>query len=107
MAVTNHTIILNQQIELLKAGKIKATGRVLTMQDAEGNEVQFQEPEAIHTFQKWKALGFKVKKGERAIARFPIWKYSNNSKEEEEENGRGYCYMKNSCFFSQSQVEKA
>ena len=30
------------------------------------------EPEPIHTFAPWKALGFKVKKGEKSIAQFVI-----------------------------------
>ena len=63
----------------------------------------------IHTYQRWKSLGYQVKKGETAIAKFPIWKYTNERKEdmtEEEAQQCGYCFKKNSSWFSDSQVTK-
>ena len=66
------------------------------------------ENEEIHTYAHWKSLGFQVKKGEHAVAKFPIWKYTNGKKKdmsEEEAQAKGYCFMKNSSWFSSRQVE--
>ena len=62
----------------------------------------------IHTYAHWKSLGYQVKKGEKAIAKFPIWKYTKGKKtnmSEEEAQEKGYCFMKNSAWFSDQQVE--
>lgn len=52
---------------------------------------------------------YQVKKGQKAIAQFPIWKYTSKKKaeevSEEEAQARGYCFMKMSSFFSTKQVE--
>lgn len=61
MAITNAMIVQNAQFELLEAGKIGTTGRMLTCIDEAGNEFQTPEPEPIHTYQKWKQLGYHVK----------------------------------------------
>ena len=42
-------------------------------------------PELIHTYQKWKELGYQVRRGEKAIAKFPIWKYVSCKNEETKE----------------------
>lgn len=66
------------------------------------------EDNVIHTYAHWKSLGFQVKKGEHAIARFPIWKYTrkkNKDMSEEEAQQKGYCFMKNSAWFTDTQVE--
>ena len=65
----------------------------------------------IHTWARWHSLGYKVKHGEHAIAKFPIWKYKEGKKKdaeemtEEEAQKKGYCFMKNSAWFSDQQVE--
>ena len=64
--------------------------------------------EEIHTFQKWRQLGFSVKKGEKSDIKFPIWKYGgkkqkNDDGEDVVENP--HCFMKESAFFKRSQVE--
>lgn len=64
----------------------------------------------IHTYGHWKTLGFTVKKGEKAVAKFPIWKYTKGKKKdmsEEEAQARGYCFMKNSSWFTDKQVERS
>lgn len=66
------------------------------------------EDNVIHTYAHWKSLGFQVKKGEHAIAKFPIWKYTkkkNKDMSEEEAQQKGYCFMKNSAWFTDTQVE--
>ncbi len=64
--------------------------------------------EDIHTFQKWKSLGYCVKKGEKSEIRFPIWKHTAkkvvNGDGETVEVGK--LFLKTACFFKRSQVEK-
>lgn len=110
--MTNAAIIQDAAFQLMKEGKIGTTGRMFkcTVQDADGNESEMlcPEPEMIHTFQHWKSLGFKVKKGEHAVARIEIWKHA--SKTETDENGeeidKSRMFRKVACFFSMSQVER-
>lgn len=87
--MTNSEIILGNMATLIADGVIN-------------------EEDVIHTYAHWKSLGFQVKKGERAITKFPIWKYTKGKKEEmseEEAQQKGYCFMKNSSWFSNKQVE--
>lgn len=69
-----------------------------------GNGV-ISESEEIHTFQKWKSLGYAVKRGEKAITKLTIWKHTSkiNPETQEEETAM---FMKTAAFFSTSQVEK-
>lgn len=107
--MTNEQIIMKEKIDLLKEGKIKTTGRILTIPLADGSVVQIPETEQIHTFQGWKERGYLVRKGEKAITKFAVWHYSKSKKikvtpDGEENNGK--CYLRMSSFFSASQVEK-
>lgn len=64
--------------------------------------------EEIHTFEKWKSMGFSVKKGEKSEIKFPIWKYAGKKvKKEDGETveSNPHCFMKMSAFFKASQVE--
>lgn len=65
--------------------------------------------EEIHTFERWKAMGYAVKKGEKSDIKFAIWKYGGK-KEVDEDTGEKkvknpHCFLKTSAFFRQSQVE--
>ena len=106
MAITNAMIIFNAQQQLLEAGKIKSTGRMIPVITQDG-ETMIPEAEEIHTFQRWKELGFQVRKGEHAIASFSIWKYTSKAKDktEEEAQEEGFCFMKKAFWFSASQVD--
>ena len=69
-----------------------------------------EEAESIHTYQAWKKLGFQVRKGETAIAKFPIWNYSKKRPKEGEDGEveqvkGGFFYLKNSAFFCDRQVD--
>lgn len=90
MAITNNMIIENARANLIAAGLLDPAHE-------------------IHTFQRWKALGYSVKKGEHAIAKFAIWKMGTKTKKaddgSEEEITTGRCFMKTSAFFSTAQVE--
>lgn len=107
--MTNAMIIFWKSVDLMNTGVIGTTGRTLMMELADGSTQEIMEPEAIHTFACWKSLGFSVKKGEKAIARFPIWKGSekavldDNGNETDEKSLK--MFRKESCFFSASQVE--
>ena len=102
--MTNELIILNESIRLMKDGILKSSGKKGV--DIDGTE--FDIPEEIHTFQAWKTLGYIVKKGEKAIAKFPIWKYTSKKiiDENNEEEEKANMFMKTSAFFKFSQVEK-
>ena len=107
--MTNEMIIFWNAVDLMKAGLIGTTGRALTVVDEKGEEKTLMEPEPIHTFAKWKDLGYSVKKGEHAVARFSIWKGAEkavkdeNGKETDEKAVK--MFRKDSCFFSFAQVE--
>lgn len=107
--MTNAQIILAEQIRLADEGILKYTGRILETVLADGTTTEIKEIQPIHTFQAWKKLGYKVKKGEKAIARFPIWKYTtkkSESEDGEEEKINSRMFMKVSAFFTDEQVEK-
>lgn len=61
--------------------------------------------EEIHTFAKWKSLGYAVKRGEKCVVKLSIWKHTSkvNAETQEEETAM---FMKTAAFFSTSQVEK-
>ena len=102
--MTNYMIILTESIKLMDEGILEPTDETITTEDGK----QLQVPETIHTYNKWKSLGFQVKKGEKNIAQFPIWKYTskkNPEMTEEEAQANGFCFLKMSSFFKQSQVE--
>ena len=112
--MTNAMIILLESVKLMENGILAPTGQKIVVEYNDGEQKEVDIPECIHTYQHWKSLGYQVKKGQKAIAQFPIWKYIKNGKEkqeeeqvtEEEAQKRGYCYMKMSSFFKQDQVEK-
>lgn len=58
--------------------------------------------EEVHTFQRWKSMGFVVKKGEKAVFKTAIWKAVEKKQEEESELK---IFMKNAAFFKASQVQ--
>lgn len=67
--------------------------------------------EELHTFQRWQALGYTVKKGEKARHRITIWKHGERKRKNPEtgelETVEGdSTFMKQSCFFLASQVER-
>ena len=100
--MTNNAIIEKAQNQLLAEGKI-GSNTVTT----EYGEVEV--PEEIRTYAMWKSLGYQVKKGEKAIAKFSIWKYvtkKSKEKEDEEEAENSKMFLKASSFFKFSQVEK-
>ena len=108
--MTNAMIIFWKSVELMKAGVIGGTGRVLTMEMPDGGIKEIQEPEPIHTFACWKGLGYSVKKGEHAVAKFPIWKGSERVIKDDDGNDTDEketkMFRKEAFFFKASQVER-
>ena len=64
--------------------------------------------EPLHTYTKWKAMGYQVKRGEKSQHHITIWKSSTKKvvdKNGEEVDSRKM-FMKTAHFFTLSQVEK-
>lgn len=111
--MTNAMIIFNESVRLMEEGTIKGTGKFIEIEKEDGTTERLEMPEDIHTFNGWKERGYSVKKGEKAIAKFPIWKYTEKEKAEEEKTGNPledapitHMFMKMSAFFSFTQVER-
>ena len=117
--MTNAAIIFNESVRLMNEGIIKGTGEFVTMEDEDGNKFEVEMPEPIHTFAAWKTMGYSVKKGEHAVAKFAIWKHTSKMLDTDtgnaeadkmnaqinEQGGQTNMFMKVSAFFTQSQVE--
>ncbi len=108
MAATNSMIILLESVKLMEQGIIGGTGEMIVYDDGKGNKKQVEMPELIHTYQKWKELGYQVRRGEKAIAKFPIWKYSESKRKDDNEQEKTHAkmFMKVSAFFKLSQVDR-
>lgn len=102
--MTNAQIIFNESIRLMEEGILEGTGQKMTVKYDDGTTKELEIPEQIHTYQRWKELGYQVQKGQKAIASFVIWKHTSKKKEDtdEEENKM---FMKKASFFKMSQVE--
>ena len=112
MAITNQEIIVGEQFRLLEEGVLHYTGRKIRgINVLTGEECEIDEIQPLNTVAAWNKIGYKVIKGEHPIARFSIWKYTHKKPkvedgEEIKAQGRGYCYMKLSNFFTDTQVVK-
>ena len=105
--MTNEMIIFANSTRLMDEGVLKGSGMFIEVEDYESGEIRSVEiPEEIHTFAAWKTKGYAVKKGEHAVARFPIWTYSGKKKQDDEEESNGHVFMKTAHFFTRAQVEK-
>lgn len=63
---------------------------------------KYREDE-VNSFQQWKALGYKVKRGEKAVLKVQLWYPSKYTKEDDKEETR--FYMKTTALFTKDQVE--
>ena len=103
--MTNEQIIFNNRINLLNEGIIKGTGNIITVENEEGESFEVEEPEEIHTFLGWKSLNRQVKKGEKSIASFLIWKHTTRKPKNEDEDEKESLFMTKAFFFTESQTE--
>lgn len=67
--------------------------------------------EEVHTFARWKQLGYSVKKGEHALFSTSLWKQCKGRRKDNEEisdnsEPTGRCYLCKSYLFGRSQVEE-
>lgn len=107
--MTNNMIIFWESVRLMEEGKLDGTGEFVKVENANGEEVELEIPEAIHTFNGWKERGFVVRKGEKSDIRITIWKQGKGKKkveDGEDEQPKSRLFMKTSAFFKRSQVEK-
>ena len=105
--MTNAQIILNESIQLMENGIIGNTGRKIIVEDEGGERKEMLEPESIHTYAGWKAVGRQVKKGEKSIATFMIWKHTTKKKKSESEDAEEQekMFMTKAFFFRECQTE--
>lgn len=103
--MTNAQIIFIEGQKLAESGVIAYTGKTYKALDMAGNEVEGKETEPIHTYATWKQMGFQVQKGQKAIAKFPVWKYTSKVNEETGEEENAHMFMKTASFFKLTQVE--
>ena len=72
--------------------------------------------EEVHTFQKWKSLGYQVKKGEKALFQTQLWRMSKKKEKEnndtenadnnkENKKNNNYFFLAKASLFGKSQVE--
>ena len=70
--------------------------------------------EEVHTFAKWKSLGYQVKRGEKALFQTMLWKMKkgkkqddNNEEQQDDKEVKKYnnFFMAKSSLFGRSQVE--
>ena len=107
--MTNAEIIMRERMELAEQG-ILATSPD-TFIDVDGEEVEMEVPEEIHTFDYWKNAGRCVKYGEHAVAKFAVWSPTKASrKEQAEAEAKGEkpkmkMYMRMTSFFKKDQTE--
>ena len=108
--MTNEQIIFNNAVILMENGVMGTPGRTLQFENEDGTIKTVREPEPIHAFEEWKSRGYNVMRGQRAIAKFPIWRHQNtgtrkNRKTGEEESTGEKKFLTDAFFFSLSQVE--
>ena len=110
--MTNEMIIMMESVRLMKEGILKGSGKFAEA-EINGKIEKFEIPEEIHTYEKWKKLGFQVQKGEKSNIKFPVWYFTGkNGKAKEVEtiaepemNRGGRCYKRTASFFTISQVK--
>ena len=105
--MTNAMIILMESVKLMEEGKLKGTGKFIEVETQDGKK-QLEIPEAIHTYAKWKELGYQVRRGEKSEIKIQVWKYRGKIQTDEEsgeEVEKGRCFMKVASFFTAKQVD--
>jgi len=103
--MTNEQIIFQNSINLMDEGIIRSTGRTIIVENEDGEKMEMQEPEPIHTYQAWKSLGYQVKRGQKAKASFLIWKHTVKKSKQEQDEDEEKMFMTKAFFFTFDQVE--
>ena len=103
--MTNEMIIFNNRLSLMEIGILQGTGNTITVENEEGEKIELEEPEQIHTYAGWKTLNRQVKKGEKSIATILIWKHTTKKPKEKEEEEQEAMFMTKAFFFRECQTE--
>lgn len=117
--MTNEQIILNESLRLMEEGKLKGTGQYAEVDLGNNVKTTIELPEAIHTFKRWKELGYSVKKGQKSEIKITIWKHTTKmldtntgntetdkmNQQINDQGGQTSMFMKVSAFFTAAQVE--
>ena len=103
--MTNEMIIFNNRLSLMEDGILQGTGNTITVENEEGEKIELEEPEQIHTYAGWKTLNRQVKKGEKSIATILIWKHTTKKPKEKEEEEQEALFMTKAFFFRECQTE--
>ena len=90
----------------MEDGILQGTGNTITVENEEGEKIELEEPEQIHTYAGWKTLNRQVKRGEKSIATILIWKHTTKKpKDKEEEEQQEAMFMTKAFFFRECQTE--
>ena len=106
--MTNAMIILMESVKLMEEGKLNGTGKFIEVEDGNGGRKKLEIPEAIHTYAKWKELGYQVRRGEKSEIKIQVWKYRGKTQTDEESGETietGKCFLKVAAFFTMAQVD--
>lgn len=103
--MTNEMIIFNNRLSLMEDGILQGTGNTIMVENEEGEKIELEEPEQIHTYAGWKTLNRQVKKGEKSIATILIWKHTTKKPKEKEEEEQEAMFMTKAFFFRECQTE--
>ena len=103
--MTNEMIILNARFDLMEEGILKGTGNFITDENEDGEKIEMEEPEEIHTYQGWKSVNRQVKRGEKSIATIQIWKHTTKKPKNEDEQEQERMFLTNAFFFTEAQTE--
>ena len=104
--MTNEEIIFRESVALMNQGILKCAGKMPCVDPDTGEEKEVDMPECIHTFKGWKELGYQVKRGEHAKAKFSIWTPVKQTKKDDEEvEAKPKMYLKDAYWFTSDQVE--
>ena len=103
--MTNEMIIFNESVKLMEEGIIEGTGNFVTVENEDGEKLELEEPEQIHTYAGWKALKRQVKKGEKSVATIQIWKHTTKKPKNNEEEEKERMFLTNAFFFRECQTE--
>ena len=98
-------IILNARFDLMEEGILQGTGNIIEVEDENGEKKQIEEPEQIHTYQRWKSLNRQVKRGEKSIATIQIWKHTTQKSKAEDEDDQEKMFLTKAFFFRETQTE--
>ena len=92
--------------EIIEVGlyiNCKNTAPADKVENEKGEKIELEEPEELHTYRGWQELRRQVKKGEKAVATFLIWKHTVKKTEEDEEKEK--MFMTKAFFFTVGQTE--